>query len=229
MDKNIILKSEQYMIDHMKDSAHDKEHVYRVTNLALDIAKTELNTDENVLIVACLLHDLGRAEQVRNPKLCHAEVGADMAYRFLISEGVSENEAIKVKACIASHRFRSNHLLDSIESKILFDADTIDATGAMGIARSLHYEGKFGIPIYNTDINGNVIKGDSDTNESFLREYNFKLKNLYDRLYTKRGREIAENRRDIANKFYKSLHNEIMDSHRPLKDILRRKHNDIIK
>lgn len=219
MDKNIILKSEQYMIVQMKDSAHDKEHIYRVTNLALDIAKTELNTDENVLIVACLLHDIGRAEQDRNPKLCHAQVGADMAYRFLISEGVSENEANKVKLCIASHRFRGNHLPDSIEAKILFDADTIDVTGAMGIARSLYYEGKQDIPIYNTDTNGYVIEGDLDTNESFLREYNFKLKNLYDRLYTKRGREIAENRRDIAIKFYESLRNEIIDSHRPLKDI----------
>lgn len=24
-----------------------------------------------------------KAEQYRNPKLCHAEVGADMAYRFI--------------------------------------------------------------------------------------------------------------------------------------------------
>lgn len=220
MDKNIILKSEQRMLYYMKDSAHDKEHVYRVMNLALDIAKAELNVDVNILIVACLLHDIGRSEQYKNPQLCHAEVGADMAYDFLISEGINANDAYKVKLCIASHRFRSKHLPDSIEARILFDADTIDVTGAMGIARSLHYEGKLDIPIYNTDLDGNVIEGDSDVNESFLREYNFKLKNLYDRLYTKRGKELAENRRNIADRFYESLHNEIINSHKSIKNIL---------
>ena len=56
-------KLEGYMQSCMKDSAHDKEHVYRVLYLALDIAKTEPQTDLDILIAACLLHDISRQAQ----------------------------------------------------------------------------------------------------------------------------------------------------------------------
>lgn len=49
---------ENYMISCMGDSAHDKEHIYRVLYNALDIASKEENVDYDVLICACLLHDI---------------------------------------------------------------------------------------------------------------------------------------------------------------------------
>ena len=45
----------------MGDSAHDKEHIYRVLYSALDIAQGEAGVDYDVLIAACLLHDIARA------------------------------------------------------------------------------------------------------------------------------------------------------------------------
>ena len=51
---------EQWMYQCMLDSAHDREHVYRVLYTALDIAREEENVDMDVLIAACLLHDIGR-------------------------------------------------------------------------------------------------------------------------------------------------------------------------
>lgn len=51
---------ENYMLSCMDDSAHDKEHVYRVLYHALRIAKMLHNVDYDVLIAACLLHDIGR-------------------------------------------------------------------------------------------------------------------------------------------------------------------------
>ena len=71
---------ENYMLSCMGDSAHDKEHVYRVLYMALEIAKTEKNVDYDVLVCACLLHDIGRKEQFENPRLCHAQVGADIVF-----------------------------------------------------------------------------------------------------------------------------------------------------
>lgn len=67
------------MFSCMEDSVHDKEHIYRVLYNALNIAKTEENVDYDVLICACLLHDIGRKEQFENPSLCHAKVGAELA------------------------------------------------------------------------------------------------------------------------------------------------------
>jgi uncharacterized protein len=59
----------------MKDSAHDTEHIYRVLYVALDIARYEENVDGDVLIAACLLHDIGREEQNADPAVCHAAAG----------------------------------------------------------------------------------------------------------------------------------------------------------
>ena len=78
---------ENYMLSCMEDSAHDKEHIYRVLYNALEIAKTESNVDYDVLIASCLLHDIGRKEQFENPSLCHAMVGSEKAYHFLLEHG----------------------------------------------------------------------------------------------------------------------------------------------
>ncbi len=60
---------ENYMLTCMKDSAHDKDHIYRVLYTAMNIAQTEQNVDYDVLICACLLHDIRRNEQYENPSL----------------------------------------------------------------------------------------------------------------------------------------------------------------
>jgi len=118
---------EEFMLSCMKDSAHDKEHVYRVLYNALEIAKTEESVDYDVLIGACILHDIGRKEQFENPDLCHAMV------------------------------------------KILFDADKLDATGTIGIARTLIYKGIVLEPIYSVLPDGSVSNGENDANPSFFR------------------------------------------------------------
>ena len=68
---------ETYMQTCMQDSAHDREHIYRVLSNALEIAKTEPEVDYDILIAACLLHDIGRPEQFADPSLCHAAVPVD--------------------------------------------------------------------------------------------------------------------------------------------------------
>lgn len=87
MDLQKYKAFEDYMLLCMKDSAHDKDHIYRVLYVALDIAGHEDNVNYDVLICACLLHDIGRNEQFKNPQLCHAAIGSKKVYDFLISNG----------------------------------------------------------------------------------------------------------------------------------------------
>ena len=108
MTKDIYNAIEQYMLSVMDDSAHDAEHVYRVLYNALEIAKAEPEVDYDVLIAACLLHDIGRKDQVADPSLCHAQVGSQKAYGFLLQLGMGEVFARQVKHCIETHRFRKN-------------------------------------------------------------------------------------------------------------------------
>lgn len=213
MDKKQYLLIEDHMLSCMEDAAHDREHIYRVLYTALMIAQTEENVNTDILICACLLHDIGRKEQFADPALCHAEVGGEKAYRFLLENGYGEVFADKVRSCIVAHRFRKNHPPQSIEAKILFDADKLDASGAMGIARTLLYQGQVTTPIYHLTPEGFVSDGSMDTCPSFFHEYKFKLESLYDRFYTERGRELAWERRQAAVNYYQALLREAQQSH----------------
>jgi uncharacterized protein len=213
MDKVQYEKIENYMKECMKDSAHDKEHIYRVLYLSLEIAKNEMEVDMEVLIASCLLHDIGREAQFKNPTLCHAIIGGEMAYEYLIKSGWNTQKAEQVKNCIATHRFRSDNPPNTIEAKILFDSDKLDVTGTLGIARTLLYKGKVSEPLYSVDYNRNVLYGANDENPSFFHEYNFKLKNLYSRFYTQRGTQIAKEREASAVAFYNSILSEVKFSY----------------
>ncbi len=209
MDKLAFSKIEAYMRSCMADSAHDQEHIYRVLNNALVIAQAEENVNYDVLIAACLLHDIARQDQLKDPDICHAEAGAQMAEHFLLSAGYQEEFASAVASCILTHRFRKNRPPESLEAKILFDADKLDVVGAVGIARTLAYQGTIGASLYSRDGTGSISDGSEDTQPSFFREYHFKLKKLYDRFYTQKGEEIARQRQTAAAAFYVSIYKEI--------------------
>ena len=206
---------EAYMLLQMRDSAHDRNHVYRVLNSALDIANQISTIDMDVLVTACLLHDIGREKQSANLELCHALIGSEMAYDYLLSRGWPEPAALHVKACISSHRYRGDNLPQSIEAKILFDADKLDASGALGIARTLNYGGLVTEPLYILDDDGKIIvDGGGAEISSFFQEYNFKLKKVYDSFYTKQAKKIALQRQKTAVDFYNGLYREISSNYR---------------
>lgn len=215
-------KIEAYMLECMRDSAHDREHIYRVFYTALDIAESEPSANLEILTAACLLHDIGRPEQFANPELCHAEVGSKKAYEFLIGIGWTEERARHVRDCVYTHRFRSENPPQSIEAKILFDADKIDVSGAVGMARSLMYRSAVGEPLYTLNPDGTISDG-SDTDEpSFFREYHFKLKNIYGKFFTERGREIALSRRRAAEEFYNALLSEVKGAEKRGRELLKK-------
>ncbi|MDE7447420.1 MAG: HD domain-containing protein [Lachnospiraceae bacterium] len=213
MNKETYCLLENFMLGCMEDSAHDKEHIYRVLYNALEIAKTENNVNYDVLIAACLLHDIGRKEQFENPALCHAIVGSEKAYRFLMAHGFEMSYAEQVKQCIKTHRYRKNNLPQSIEAKILFDADKLDVAGAIGIARTLLYKGSISEPLYSVLPNGTVSTGENDITPSFFQEYKYKLENLYSNFYTEKATTIAKERQHIAMEFYNSLYQEVNSSY----------------
>ena len=204
---------EEFMLSCMSDSAHDKEHVYRVLYNAMMIAKTEENVNYDVLIAACLLHDVGRKEQFADPSLCHAEVGAEKAYRFLSKHDYPDGFKEHVKQCILTHRFRKNRLPETVEARILFDADKLDVVGAMGIARTLLYNGAMAEPLYSLLPDGRVSSGEEDTQPSFLQEYKHKLEKLYNRFYTESALKMAADRQKIATDFYDCLYREALTAY----------------
>ncbi len=210
MTKDTYTLIENYMKECMQlDCAHDAEHIYRVLYTALVIAETEDNVDYDVLITACLLHDIGREDQFKDPKLCHALVGSQKAFDFLKAHGFDNDFCEKVKRCIYTHRFRQNDPPDSIEAKILFDADKIDVSGAIGIARTLIYGGTIGRQLYSASAIEAVSDNNDNQEPSFFSEYKRKLEKVYSCFFTAKGAEIAKEKQSIAVAYYNALKNEV--------------------
>ena len=213
MKKEMYRLLEDHMISCMQDSAHDKEHIYRVLYNALNIAASESDVNYDVLIAACLLHDIARPEQHENPEICHALAGAEKAYVFLKNHGFEDTFVSHVKNCIATHRFRKSMQPESIEAKILFDADKLDVTGAIGIARTLLYQGAEAEPLYTMLPDGTVSDGSNDKIPSFFQEYKRKLEHIDQTMYTERARQIAAEKKRAADVFYRSLLEEVKSSY----------------
>lgn len=214
MTKKEYKEIENYMLHQMQDSAHDRHHVYRVLNAALDIASYTESVDIDVLIAACLLHDIGREEQFANIDLCHAKIGSEKAYEFLISQKWDKEKALHVKESISSHRYRGDNSPQSIEAKILFDADKLDVSGAIGIARTLIYGGQVSEPLYILDEKGDIVlDGGGAEISSFFQEYNYKLRKLYNSFYTERAKVIAMERQKAAVDFYNNLFQEVYQNY----------------
>ena len=225
MTRETFALLEKYMLSCAGDAAHDSEHVRRVLYLALEIAETEEGVDRDLLIAACLLHDIGREDQFRDPSLCHAQVGAEKAYRFLVSEGFPEPFAAHVRDCVRTHRFRSSDPPATIEARILFDADKLDVTGAIGMARTFFYAAQVGQPLYTLLPDGTVSDGTAEEPKgchSVLREYKFKLEKIYDRFLTPRGAEMARQRQAAMVSIYENILAEAREPYETSSSILRR-------
>jgi uncharacterized protein len=220
MNNGMYYEIEQFMKNRMDDSIHDCHHIYRVLYMALDIGSNE-DIDMDVLITSSLLHDIGRDAEYKDPNCDHAVVGSNIAYEFLLELGWGKNKASHVKDCILTHRYRADSPPKSLEAKIVFDADTLDISGAIGIARTLQFGGIINEPLYLVDINGNVLDGCRQKGVSFFDIVNNKLLKLESKLYTNRAKEICKDRRKICLQFYESMFKEINDLHNRGIELLR--------
>jgi len=123
---------------------HDFMHTERVLNLALHIGEKE-GADLEIITLSALLHDIARKEQDESKgKICHAQRGAELAKDILKEKGMDEDKINRVIHCIEAHRFRNGCIPESIEAKVLSDADKLDAIGAIGIGRAFSFSGHIG-------------------------------------------------------------------------------------
>lgn len=200
-------------------SAHNLDHVFRVYNLCLFIAKYEENVDLNVLIPSALLHDIARVKESQDKTgvIDHSVLGSSMAEDILKDLNYQKTTIEKIKHCILTHRFRTGNEPTSIEAKILFDSDKLDIIGAIGIARTFMLAGQFGQRLeiiqdlnhyleHNTTENGRIK--DVSKHNPFI-EYEIKFKKIPDKLYTKKGKEIANKRLKFMDEYFDRLKEEI--------------------
>lgn len=189
--------------------AHDFDHVKRVLRLVERIGRAE-KADLEILRAAALLHDIGRMEEEKTGE-CHAEKGALLARKILMDCSFPKSKIEAVLHCIESHRFRGNLKPRSLEAKILYDADKLDAIGAIGIARAYSYGGERGQRLYTDPSKANKfeLKKQIDLEHTPVVEFTVKLSKIKAHLQTKTAREIAMGRHRFMVKFYERLRKEV--------------------
>ena len=166
---------------------HDDAHSIRVYKNALVILDKEPACDRTVVLLAAILHDAD------DHKLCN-NVNNENTRAFLAREGVSDDLTEEIVRTVNSVSFSKNRgkRPETLEGKIVQDADRLDAMGAIGIARTFAYGGEHGRSI-----------------EESVQHFYDKLLLLKDELNTETAKEIAEKRHAFLEAFITELDDEI--------------------
>ena len=131
-----------------------------------------------------------------------------MAAAILEEVPLSDSAKRNIIHCIRSHRFRENHAPETLEAKVLFDADKLDAIGAVGVARAYQFAGEVGARLHNPDIDVAAAPAYSE-NDTGYREYLVKLRHIHTRMITAEGRRLATERHTFMVDFFDRFLGEI--------------------
>ncbi len=190
--------------------AHGWDHAERVWKLCEHIGTRE-GADLEVLELAAFLHDIGRAkEKASGGRICHAGAGAERAGEILLEQAFPPETVDRVTHCIASHRFRGeNSRPRSLEARVLFDADKLDALGAVGVGRAFLFAGEVGARLHNPEVDIEKTRSYSWEDTAY-REFSVKLRKIRDRMLTETGRKMAEDRHAFMVGFFQRLTLEVL-------------------
>ena len=192
-------------------ACHDWDHTLRVLNNARHLCRVE-GADLSVVEFAAVLHDLGRpAELADQGHTCHASRGAELAREILPSLGITDPAFVEhVAACVRTHRFRQRTAdrPETLEARLVFDADKLDSIGAIGIGRSFHFAGRIGARVHNGAAEAQASASYS-REDSAYREFLVKLRHLKDCLLTAEGRRMAASRHAFMVAFFEQINREV--------------------
>ena len=204
-------KAEKFAKETLKGdcTGHDWHHIERVRKIALYIGKKE-KADLFIIDLASLLHDVGDykftgGDEKKGPKIIKD---------FLISIDTGEDIIEEVCNIIEKLSFKGAGVAsvpETLEGKIVQDADRLDAIGAIGIARTFAYGGYKGQEIYNPEIKPYLHKNFEEYKEkktTTINHFYEKLLLLKDIMNTKTAKKIAEKRHSIMKEFLDNFHSE---------------------
>lgn len=134
-EKNILLRIQEFVRRcHAKSDSHDYSHVFTVTRTSIIISK-KINdsVDPFVVVAGALLHDIGKTTNTFAN--FHGLFGGSIAEEFL--DGLQMDHSIRDKICrvVIRHTPTSGIPPETPEEKVVFDADTLDRLGLMGLLR----------------------------------------------------------------------------------------------
>jgi len=205
--KNQLIKIAEEKISDA-DVSHDFEHALRVLSNAERIAKEE-NGDFDIIVPAALFHDLVVYPKNHPDKHISQKESAEAAVKILNSFGsFSEEKIAKVKICILECSFSKGIIPKLLESKILQDADGLEATGAISIMRTYSSTGQMKRPFYNPN-DPFCENREPEASKFALDLFYERLLKAAERMHTETAKRIAKRRTDFLIDFLKEFKLEL--------------------
>jgi uncharacterized protein len=207
--QEIIHKTINFVKETLKgaESGHDWYHIERVWKIAKNICLSEQGVNLQVVELSALLHDIADHKFHNGDH----EKGSKVSEDFLKSIGLDSDTIEQVCNIVKNISFKGSNeinVMNSLEGKIVQDADRLDALGAIGVARSFSYGGFRNREMYNPYIPPKL----GMTWEEYKKHEGTTVNHFYEKLFllkdmmnTKRGKELAEERHKKMEEFIKEF------------------------
>ncbi|NLB90279.1 MAG: HD domain-containing protein [Clostridiales bacterium] len=201
------------------DPVHDASHVYRVVNNACQILDHSPKADQEIVLIASLLHDIGRGKRENGKKAPHGKIGAQMAEVFLKEQEYPPEKIRHIADCIISHSYpyKGKGLSpQTLEAQIVYDADKLDLTGPIGVIRAVGYGSQIGEPYYLFDKQGNPLLTQQEAKgrdgHTLIKEYWTKLQHMSSGFYTDWGKQLAKVQQKMMDTFFLSFVTQLKEN-----------------
>jgi uncharacterized protein len=189
------------------DGSHDLAHILRVFKNAMRIQASG-GGDGRILAAAVLLHDCVAVEKSSPLRAQASALAAEKASGVLADLGWSKDDIAAVAHAILTHSFSANIEPETLEARILQDADRLDAIGMVGAGRCFYIGGRMASSLYDPlDPAGNDRP--LDDRRYVIDHFQTKLFKLADGFKTVAGRALAAERDKRLRDFLDAFMDEI--------------------
>ncbi|MCA1030397.1 HD domain-containing protein [Bacillus timonensis] len=205
----IIARTSEFVKSSLIDdsSGHDWWHIFRVHKIAKRIAIAE-SADLFIVEMAALLHDIA------DEKLNESEkAGLNKVRLWLNKMNINQLDQNDILNIITSISFKGGNQppVNTLEAKIVQDADRLDAIGAIGIARTFAYAGSIGDLIYdpNVKVRSSMTKEEYRLGKSTaINHFYEKLLKLERTMNTTTGKKEAKKRHQFMETYLQQFFKE---------------------
>ena len=189
------------------DAGHGIDHVRRVVSNAVLIGEQEF-ANMSIVLPAAWLHDCVVVPKNSPMRSQASSMAAERALEFLSKIEYPKELVPFIIHCIQAHSFSAKIVCETLEAKVVQDADRMEAIGAIGIARCLMTGGAMKQRLYDPEEPFPILRPYQDSVQS-VDHFFAKLLGLASTMQTDHGREIAMHRTAFMLQFLHELADEI--------------------
>ncbi|MGB5446405.1 MAG: HD domain-containing protein [Psychromonas sp.] len=191
----------------VQDLAHDIHHVLRVVKMAKSLCRKERALEE-IVVPAAYLHDCFSLPKNHPKRSQSSKFAADKAILFFNSIAYPPEYLDAIHHAIVAHSYSANIKPETLEAKIVQDADRLDALGATGIARCIQVSAKLGRPLYSS-VDAFCSSREPDDSLYTIDHFYTKLLSLAEAMNTTAAKTEAELRTSFMQKYLRQMEAEV--------------------